>query len=226
MRQGELVFRSGGGARVGAGRKPKGERAGVPHRVRAALASRFPVHVTLKLRDGLPGLRRGAERKVVFEAFAKGCEREGFRVTHFSLLDDHVHLIAEGRDRGMLAAGLKGLAVRIARALNRLWERTGSVFGDRYHDRILRTPREVRNALRYVLQNCKRHGEGQMEPMDRFSSGPWFDGWRGEVTIRGRERFATPVAAPRTWLLNVGWRRHGLLTFEEIPAGGLSRRRR
>jgi len=171
----------------------------------------------MKLREGLPTLRRGVERKVLFEAFAKGCEREGFRVTHFSLQDNHVHLIAEGKDRGCLAAGMKGLAVRMARALNRLWERTGSVFGDRYHDRILRTPKEVRNALRYVLQNGKRHGMGQMQPMDLCSSGPWFDGWREKLEVRGKEQFATPVAAPRTWLLNVGWRRHGLLTFEEIP---------
>ena len=43
--------------------------------------------------------------------------------------------------------------IRIARVLNKLWRRRGRVFADRYHDRILKTPREVKNALVYVLAN-------------------------------------------------------------------------
>lgn len=42
----------------GAGRKPKGERAGVPHRPRAPLASRFPVHVTAPRRPRANRRRR------------------------------------------------------------------------------------------------------------------------------------------------------------------------
>ena len=43
------------------------------------------------------------------------------------------------------ARGVQGLAVRVARALNRAMKRTGAVFRDRYHSRVLGTPRQVRN---------------------------------------------------------------------------------
>ena len=53
---------------------------------------------------------------------------------------------------------MQGLLIRIAKGLNKLWMHKGSVFADRYHDRILRTPREVRSALAYVLQNARPPG--------------------------------------------------------------------
>ena len=163
--QGVLPFRMRGGARKGSGPKPKGEKAGVPHRVRAELKGRYPVLVTMSVAKGLPGLRSGKVRGVLWEAFAKGCERDGFRMVEFSVQEDHLHLIVEGRDRRSLCEGLRGLAVRIARALNKVWQRTGQVFGDRYHDRILKTPREVKNALRYVLQNrAPRSGARSLPP--------------------------------------------------------------
>ncbi|MGH3848285.1 MAG: hypothetical protein ACRDRT_01000, partial [Pseudonocardiaceae bacterium] len=71
-----------------------------------------------------------------------------------------------------------GLAVRIARCLNKLWKRVGSVFADRYHARILRTPREVRNALVYTLQNARKHGAWSAPKPDVYSSGAAFDGWK------------------------------------------------
>ncbi len=215
--QGSFEFRSWGGPRKGAGRKPKGERPMVSRRKRAALASRFPVHVTMKLRCGLGSLRRKAERELLFEVFATGGEAEGFRVVQFSLQRDHIHLIAEGIDRPAFSRGMQGLAVRIARGLNRLWGRRGPVFADRYHDRVLRTPKEVRNALRYVLANGKKHGSGAHLPVDINSSGPWFDGWCEKLEVRGLEVFATPTARAHTWLLRVGWRRHGLIGFDEVP---------
>ena len=91
------------------------------------------------------------------------------------------------------------------------------MFADRYHDRILRTPKEVRHALAYVLHNARRHGLLVPSGVDHFSSGYWFDGWRETLTVRGLEKLRRPVAAARTWLLNVGWRRHRLLGYHEEP---------
>ena len=132
------------------------------HLKREALASRFPVHVTMKIAKGLPSLRIRAAYRVVCEAFDKGCKRAGrleggvFRLVHYSVQGDHLHLVCEAKDRASLSRGVQGLSIRIARGLNRLWERKGKVFADRYHDRILRTPREVRNVLRYVFNNARR----------------------------------------------------------------------
>ena len=106
--------------------------------------------------------------------------------------------------------------MRIARALNKLWGRSGSVFADRYHDRIVRSPREVRNVICYVLHNSRRHGIDYEGPC-QFASGWWFDGWREDPNLRVPEEIPMPVAAPRTWLLGVGWRKHGLLKLDESP---------
>jgi REP element-mobilizing transposase RayT len=188
----------------------------VSHREREALASRFPVHVSMKLRAQLPSLRRGREHAAVLKAFAGVREREGFRVVHYSVQSNHVHLICEARDRRALARGIQALAIRIAKSLNRLWRRAGKVFSDRNHDRILRTPREVRNALAYVLNNAFHHGvlvpRGEPDP---FSSGRWFDGWRG--LRRAFARGPIPIARARTWLLSIGWARHGPIELGAAP---------
>src|SRR5436190_18402869 len=155
--RGNLPFRQHGGARPGAGRKPKGERAGVSHARRAGLAARFPVHVTAKLSRGLPRLRQRAEYAALRAAFAAGCNRFGFRLVHYAVLDDHLHFLVEAGDRKSLTRGLRGLLIRVAKALNKLWSRHGRVFADRFHDRILTTPREVRNAIQYVLKNAYKH---------------------------------------------------------------------
>jgi putative transposase len=215
----ELQFRGRGwgGKRKGAGRKPKnGFAAGVKHRPRAPLAARFPAHVTMKLRAGLPKLRRKAEHAALRGAFAKGKDRFGFRLVHYVVLNDHLHLVVEAQSRESLRRGAQGLAIRIARALNKLWARKGKVFADRYHDHVLKTPREVRNVLAYVMGNAKKHAaEGRHVtvplPIDEYSSAPWFDGFRERFTVKGLDVTIRPLADARTWLLTTGWRRHGLL---------------
>ena len=217
-RQVVMGFMRRGGARPGAGRKPTGEKAGVSHKERAALAARYPVHVTLRLSKGLPRLRNKRAYGVLRDAFRKGSERFGFRLCHYSVMGNHMHLIVEAKDRRALSRGMQGLVIRMARGLNRLWERSGKVFADRYHDRILRTPTEVRNALNYVLNNARRHALALKWAIDLFASAPWFDGWRGrrprlEIPV-GLER---PTAAPHTWLLSTGWRKRGLILPTEVP---------
>ena len=215
-----MGFLRRGGRRPGAGRKPKGEKAGVPHRHRAKLASRHPVHVTLKLERGLPRLRNKAAYRVLRRAFVGANARDGFRLCEYSVQGTHMHLIVEAKDRTALSRGMQGLAIRIALGLNRLWERTGRVFADRYHDRILRTPREVRSALAYVLNNARRHRLALLWAIDLFASGLWFDGWKEAGvgrTIKGPE--VRPTARARSWLLQVGWRRHGLIRIAEVPGG-------
>ena len=106
-RQHSLQFPSWGGPREGSGRKrlPKGRRS-VPHRARAPLASRFPVHCSLKLVGGLPSLRRGNEKKALISAFAAGSERNGFRLVHYSIQSNHLHLIVEASNRTIRAAAI------------------------------------------------------------------------------------------------------------------------
>ena len=119
------------------------------------------------------------------------------------------------------------LLIRVAKALNKLWERLGSVFTERYHEHILRTPREVRNALAYVLNNLWRHlrgaypskGTDARTGLDEFASGFWFDGWKKKPRFSLPEGIGPPIAEPHTWLVNTGWRRHGLIRCDEVPRG-------
>src|SRR5207249_5379538 len=113
-------------------------------------------HVTVRAWHGLPSLRTDT----LFPAVPRGlaqASRGGLRVLQFSVQRDHVHLLVEAADMRGLSRGLQGLAIRIAKAVNRVLGRRGRVWGDRYHARALRTPREVRNALVYVLQNWRKH---------------------------------------------------------------------
>ena len=151
------------------------------------------------------------------------CERGEFRVLHYSLQRNHVHLIVEAAGKQALGRGMKSVSARLARAANRVFRRSGPVLLGRYHVRALRTPREVRNALGYVLLNARKHwremrGSAPPVRLDEASSGAWFDGWSleppGERRIGRRE-----VAVPHTWLLRVGWRRHGLIAPFEVPGG-------
>src|SRR5262249_2349349 len=122
---------------------------------------------------------------------------------------------------------MKAIGSRVARAVNRIARRSGPVLADRYHVRLLPTPKEVRAALRYVLLNARRH-VGRLRAklvgvrLDPASSARWFDGWKREIRAvsddsdDGRRR-SPPVARARTWLLTVGWRRHGLIDPADVP---------
>ena len=213
--QGSLPFVRRGGVRKGAGRKPNGDKAGVSHRPRSRLASRFPSHLTVRLREGLPRLRNRAAHRVLRGCFRAGNERFGFRLIHYSIQGNHLHFIAEAKDRPALARGVQGLLIRIAKALNKLWGRRGGVFADRYHDHVLRTPREVRHALCYVFHNARRHGLALAGGLDAYCSGWWFDGWK--ETFTATDVPERPTAEARTWLLQIGWRRHRLLRLDEVP---------
>lgn len=213
QRQLSLPVRTWGGRREGAGRKP-GPRPVVLHRSRSQHKSRFPLHVTLRARADVGSLR-WARLYAALEAAIAASSRSDFRLVHFSVQGDHVHLIVEAHDKPTLSTGMRGLMIRAARALNRASGRSGPVWADRYHCRELRTPREVRHALAYVLLNARKHGRA-VATLDRCSSARWFDGWRDHSAVVDLALDAPAVVAARTWLLGAGWRRHGLLRFDEV----------
>lgn len=217
-RQLEIEFLSWGGPRANAGRKRRpGRRPCVPHRRRERHAHGNPVHVTLRARRGLPPFReRVLFREIrarIAAANAAADALGAFRVLHFSVQDDHLHLLIEAGDGRALARGMQGLAIRIARAVNGILRVRGRVWGDRFHARELVSPGAVRNALVYVLMNGKKHGAVGLSELDPLSSAPWFDGF---ATV-SREHAASPVRAPRTWLAGIGWRRGGLIRLDEAP---------
>lgn len=211
-----------GGAREGAGRKRTQGRRRVAHIARPPTTFRFPVHVTTRVRSSVRRLRNFELCKVLQQAFVRGCKRDGFRICQFSIQGNHIHLICEARDAASLSRGMQGWEVRVARGLNHFLGRKGSVFEDRYHCEVIKSPRQTRAALCYVLQNARRHGEWidqRWNGIDPFTSAWWFDGWRDQGWRRGLQPSEEPSVAPAgSWLLRIGWRRYGLLELDEVPA--------
>jgi len=136
-------------------------------------------------------------------------------VLQFSVQRDHVHLIVEARDKRALSTGIQSVAIRVARYVNDLLGRHGALWADRWHGRALKTPREVRNALKYVLSNFRKHvasracarprsssrlrgpATAPFPPgIDPYSSGEWFDGWREWTAASGTP---PPFVGPPTW---------------------------
>ena len=200
MVQLELPPRGRGGRRPGAGR-PKGRRPNVPHLRRASFPGRFPLHVTMKVRPEVGDLRTEKRFLRMKRAFFFACDRFGVRLLHFSVQGNHLHLIVEAPDRDALTQAMQGLAIRLARGVNRASSRKGRVFADRYHSRILKTPAEVRNAVHYVLHNRQKHQRqrgGWTHPwyLDEFSSAS------GEACWYVHERLGAAwiVVEPRSWL--------------------------
>ncbi|MDH3685154.1 MAG: transposase [Myxococcales bacterium] len=178
--------------------------------------------IITEVRKDLPSLRTKRVVREIEQSFARACERGSFRIVHYSIQSDHGHFIVEASGREALGRGMKSLAARFARAVNRALARRGPVLAERYHLRVLRSPRQVRNALAYVLLNARRHlarrrGRAAVkgDALDPAASARWFDGWTGRRTAPARG--SPPVAPPHTWMLRVGWRRHGLISPAEVP---------
>ena len=187
------------------------------------MSRRIPAHVTLKIRAGIPSLRSVRFVREAERSFRVSCDRGDFRLVHYTLQHNHAHLIVEATDACALARGMKAIGSRLARAVNRVFGRRGPVLLERFHLRVLRTPLEVRRALAYVLLNARRHAERVKYTLgvDPGSSGRWFDGWtRLPSSQRPGAASVAAVAAARTWLLRVGWRKHGLIDPNERPGPG------
>jgi REP element-mobilizing transposase RayT len=211
VQQLDIEFSEHGGARDDAGR-PRGARPKARHRARERHRRAHPAHVTMRARPGLPSLREPVlAREVMHRIHAANASKKlrgVFRVIHFSVQDDHIHLIVEA-ENDALSRGVQGLAIRIARHINALLRSRGSFWADRFHSRDLAGPRAVRNAIVYVLMNVKKHLRRWGEGLDPYSSAPWF--------FAQRDARDSPVRDASTWLAGTGWRRHGPIRVDERP---------
>ena len=205
-----------GGRRRGAGRKRTNKRRGGPHRKRPELSPRHPVHVTLRARQRFPDMRRLDYYAVIRKVLAHYLGGEGFRIIHGSIQNTHFHFLVEARDKRALTRGVQSLTIRLSFALT---GGIGKVFEERYGAVQVRTARQARNTLAYVLNNWRRHRVWAGDaPVDPYSSGVTFAGWsaRPQFTIPDGY-LPLPVSPPRTALLQSEWKRFGLIDPFERP---------
>jgi REP element-mobilizing transposase RayT len=227
------LFRCGG-KRRGAGRKPKGARAGERHEARPDFKPYHALHVVMRIAPAVGSLRRRRMYKAMRDATITAALREWFRIVQISLQRDHVHLLVEAEDKAALGRGMHGFSISAARHINTALRdgarrRRGRVFPDRYHVEVIRTPTQARHALRYVMSNWRKHGEDRdglasTWLVDPFSSAILFPDW-AELQDRAlmwpiRDTYdPLVVRRPRTWLLREGWlRAGGPISAREVPS--------
>jgi REP element-mobilizing transposase RayT len=171
----------------------------------------------MKLRAGLPNLRTRDTLRELLGIFRIAKYRFRCHIRHFSILSNHLHLIIQANRSDEATQAMQGLAIRIAKRLNKMWGRRGKVFADRFFLRALvRRPMQIRRALVYVLNNARKHRielpDGCVDP---YSSGRWFDGWKG---LWFGEDPDPPVSNPDDDLFKL-WKRFGEIGVNEVPPG-------
>jgi putative transposase len=195
MRRLELALPRKGGARKGAGRPrtrphPGLEGRRVPHVARPEFAARYPLHVTHRVVPGVGHLRSYRFVQAIENALRAARERAGMRVVHYSIQGNHLHLLVEAEGAAALSRAMQGLSIRIARGVNAAGRRRGKVFVDRFHAVILKSPRQVANARRYVLENHRHHTREHLPAH-----------WRDPLSTA-----KSPLVPAGTWLLREGFR--------------------
>src|SRR6267142_591559 len=197
MKQLTLRIPQRGGKLKSAGRKRKAPRPRVSHKARPRFENPAAVLVTLRVSRGVWNLRSRRCFEAIEACFANARGRFGLRIIEFSVLGNHLHLLVEADSDQSLSRGMQGLGVRIAKALNRVMHRRGSVFDDHYHARLLHSPTQLANAIGYVLGNHEHH-YGPSQGDDPYSS-------------LACNRLAV-LSRPRTWLIRMGWRRSRVMS--------------
>ncbi len=211
------------------GRPPKKD-AGVPHTPRPSFDRWTVLHVTLRVLPDIRSLRGYSMFRAIHRALATGNERPDFRLVEYSVQENHFHLLVESASTRSLIRSVQGLAIRLARTINREQRRSGTVFCDRYYSRVIRGARHARDTLRYVLNNARRHvrraRRNQTRWTDPCSSAPWFRDWsipsHTPAFVPDQRHLllmelGTAAVPPRTVLLASGWSRAGPIDLLHIP---------
>ncbi len=195
----------------------------VSHSARPGFGYGSVLHVTVKLKGGLPRLRGRKPFNAVAAAFRKFALSDGFRLVHFSVQHDHIHFLIEADSKPSLSKAMQKLCISMARRLNLLWGEgktwVGRIFKQRYHAHLLTTPTEVRNAIVYVLSNAAKHEQIQRGHADPFSSALAFDGYTDPPRVTSPPLFDNlrDLGTARTALLAEKWRPRGLIDPYEAP---------
>ena len=213
------------------GRPKKKNNKASSHSSRPVISSKTPLHITIKLTSFFHCLRN----KKMVQAFKRAvllARSNGLRIIHFSLQDNHAHLLIESESKELLSKGMQSFGITFSKNIQKVYtEETAikaprQVYEERYHCHILTTVRETKNALSYVLRNSYRHGktptladvyssilliEGQ-SPWDKlFGDKPanWEYYFQNLLDLEDfRSRLKELLDEPSSWLLRFGWLEH------------------
>jgi len=105
--------------------------------------------VLVSLRASLPCFTNADVLAVVRAALggASGWDPESFRIAHFTVSADRLHLIVFASAKRPLSGGMRSVAIRVARNVNDALGRNGRFWADRWHGRALTSSRELSQVL-------------------------------------------------------------------------------
>ena len=131
----------------------RSKRSGRILHFRREISTQRPMHITQRLIPGLPSLRtQHVERKVA--SLVVAMQERGVTVFARCTMGTHLHLFVRAKNRRALADACRYFFGQLARFVNALWKRKGSVFGERYFSRPVRNALQIWNTLGYVLRNA------------------------------------------------------------------------
>lgn len=151
---------SWGGLRDKAGRKKIHSR-GVSHRNREKVSNRTPLHINFKYKSHV----RNKDTLKLLKRAIQNARKHGLQVLHFAFEVNHIHLIVSADNNETLTRAMRSLTITFAKGIKR-----GRIQLDRYHLHVLKTAREVKHAIHYVLFNRQKHEKGIYSRIDEYSS--------------------------------------------------------
>jgi hypothetical protein len=149
-----------GGRRPRSGKK-RIHSKGASHRTREPINQRQPLHVNFKYRISI----RNKEVLKILKRALLNSRSKGLRILHYSVQTNHMHFIIEADNNRILEAGMRSLTVTLAKGIKK-----GKVQLERYHLHVLKTIRETKNAIHYVLFNEQKHSGKRSVVLDGYSS--------------------------------------------------------
>lgn len=118
----------------------------------------------MRMQDSIPSLQGPELLPIVKECVERGSEGQGYRLVLCAIHPRQLHLLLEAVDtRGCIRA-VQGLAIRLARHVNRALNRRGKLFADRYLDELLRSPQEVTDCVTQLFVPAPDADRSQAAP--------------------------------------------------------------
>lgn len=194
----QTKFNFHGGHRKNSGRK-RIHSKGVAHRTRETVRPYTPLHINFKFKTQI---KKKSSLRILKRALFNA-RRKGLRIVHFSMQSNHIHLIVEAANNNILTSGMRALTVTFAKGLKK-----GKVQIERYHLHVLKTKREVKHAVYYVMFNQHKHEKGAYMVIDEFTSAisalnlvKEYAKWL-KITIRLLGPIVIETDRPLCWLLS------------------------
>ncbi len=156
----KLNGRGWGGLREKSGRQ-RIRSKGVAHSSREKVTSRTPVHVNFKYKIAI----RNKETLKLLRKSIQNARKHGLKVLHYSFQHNHIHLILEAETNSILTKGMRSLTITFAKGVHK-----GRIQIERYHLHVLKSLREVKHAVHYVLFNQQKHEKGTYSVINDYSS--------------------------------------------------------